>query len=89
MNRTISETDYFLACYWRILRSNMYIGKTKMPMGINNWDIEIYRNQLEKKVAWKQDCHFPVSNNIRSVGYHIAEPSELDGHWCPQPKENK
>ena len=39
------KQNTFLACYCQ----NKYIGTIKMPIGTNNWDVETYRNKLEKK----------------------------------------
>ena len=36
-----------LTCYWRFLQIE-YIGTIKVPIGTNTWDVETYRNKLEK-----------------------------------------
>ena len=44
---TIVETEYFLTCYLRFLQIE-YLWTIKVPIVANNWDMETYRNKLEK-----------------------------------------
>ena len=45
--RTVFGTEHFSNLF-HVDRLNMYFGTNKVPIGKNNWDVEIYRNKLEK-----------------------------------------
>ena len=45
--RTIFETECFLTCSWRFLRSTT-LEESEFKMGKNNWDLETYRKSQKK-----------------------------------------
>ena len=64
----------------------MYIGKTKMPMGINNWDVEIYRNQLEKRLHENKIVIFRCQITLEVWAIILQGRQNWMGTGAPNPK---
>ena len=73
--KTVLETeDFYLVT--GSFNQIKYIGIIKIPIGTNNWDVELYRNQLENTSYFNFRPHFlfrfQISNPDNPTPFHIT-----------------